>query len=279
MIEKPFQNDKMIFMETLRFANISLIHAKRYEKDSEWKINRVLNAAEIYMVNTGSFHLIMNEKHYIIDAKKMVFIPANVHREIYVEKNKKVDFFSLQFHFEAGGRAYSTYLSSADPVNTGEKYIELKELLSRMVKIGEPTTHSEVFERLGYCCMLISNFLEISNVKTVLPKQKSRIDFQRVMSYIDRFYRYKKITIKELADLLNVSEGYFRREFKKEYGISCKLYIDSMRMEGVLKMLRESNASVKDLAELFQYPDSAYLSKQVKIKTGLSPSDYRAKFR
>ena len=50
-----------------------------------------------------------------------------------------------------------------------------------------------------------------------------------------------------------MSESYFRREFKKEYGISCKQYLDDLRMKGVLKALTESRSSVKDIADLFQY--------------------------
>lgn len=267
-----------LFMETLRFSALMVVHAKRLVRDDRWRMNPVMNTNELYFCIEGGFYLVIDENRYYIDKNKMVCIPANVYRDIYIEKGNTAEFYTMQFGFEAKGQSAFNYICPAIPVDITEYRSEAERLFGGMTKIGEPMSYTDVLRRIGFAGELLALYFEMTRPELKLPKHKSKIDFEKVITYIDAFYRREKISVAELAKLARVSEGYFRREFKKEYGVSCKEYINSRRLNGALKMLRESEESLKSIAKNFRYSDTAYLSRVIKKRTGLSPMEYRRRY-
>ncbi len=272
------QNKKNIFMESLRFASLNIIYCGKYTEDSSWHTSCICNHNEIFYVKSGCIHIITKNGKYTVDKDKLFCTAANKYRDISIDRKSQAEFYILSFDSEVNGISYFNFMENFSVIDSGKHTAELDSLFAKAANIGEPSTHSQVFERIGCAGKILTLLLE-SYGDEVMTERKSNIDFSKVMAYIDRFYRYRKVTISELSKLLNISEGHFRREFKKQYGISCKMYIDAIRMEGVLKMLRESDVSFKLIAEAFQYYDTASLSKSVKNQTGLTPTGYREKYK
>lgn len=275
-----FNNDEeRLFFELLRFCSLKVIHSKKLINDSSWQVNHLIDTNELFFVCKGGFHLEMEGYNYYIGENQMVCIPANLYRNIYIEKGCTAEFYTMQFYAETGGTSYFNYVEHLPPVDMTEHKDEVERLFGKMDDIWEPMSHMAVLKRIGIAGELLALFLEKAEAKVKMSENKSRIDFSKVMAHIDRNYRYKKITMSELAGIAKVSEGYFRREFKKKYGIPCNMYINSLRIEGVLKMLRESDAPLKTIAENFVYSDTTYLLRVVKKQTGLTPMEYRRKYK
>ncbi len=273
------QNKKNIFMESLRFATLDVVYCKKYVEESGWRTSPLMNSNELFYVKSGRLNISTEKGKYFADKDMLFCTPANEYREIYIEKDTKAEFYILRFDSEASGTSYFNFVQESSAIHAGEYAGELDKLFGRAASIGEPETHAQVFDRIGCAGRILGIVFHISEADVRIPGSRSKIDFSRVMMYIERFYRHRRIKVSELAGLISVSEGYFRREFKKEYGISCKMYIDALRMEGVLKMLRESDVPLKAIAESFQYSDTTYLSRLVKEKTGLAPMEYRRKYK
>lgn len=273
------KDTRNIFMESLRFTDFNVVYCKKYIEDSSWHTSPMLNSNELFYVKNGLLHITTESGTYTAGKNTLYCAPENEYRDVRVDKNTKAEFYIMRFGAEASGTSYFGFVKSIPVTDVGNYADELDGLFERAVSIGEPETHSQVFERISCAGKILSLLFDLSDAQVRLPKERSKVDFSKVMMYIDRFYRHKKVTVSELAELLNVSEGFFRREFKKEYGISCKMYMDSMRMNGVLKMLRENDAPLKAIAESFQYSDVTYLSRLVKEKTGLTPTEYRKKYK
>lgn len=279
MYIKLNNDEESLFFSLLRFCSLNVIHAKKLTYGSSWQVNHLINTNELFFVRKGAFHLEMEGHSYNIGENCMVCIPANSYRNIYIEKDCTAEFYSMQFYAETGGVSYFNYIEHLPPVDMTDYRVEAERLFSALADIGEPMSHPSVLRRIGLAGELLAFFLEKAGAKAKIPEKRSHIDFGIIMAHIDRFYRYRKLTTAELAGLVKVSEGYFRREFKKEYGISCGMYINSLRIEGALKMLRETDAPLKTIAENYQYSDTTYLSRVVKQQTGLTPTEYRNKFK
>lgn len=87
-----------------------------------------------------------------------------------------------------------------------------------------------------------------------------------------------EISIKEIADMCNVSEIYFRRLFKEYSGVSPIEYIINSKISRAKKYLKYENISIGNIAELCGFESAAYFSRLFKKKTGDSPIRYREKF-
>lgn len=82
-------------------------------------------------------------------------------------------------------------------------------------------------------------------------------------------------TVKNLAELVNLSPGYLGDLLKKETGLNAQEHIHQAIIEQAKNSLQNSNKSVSEIAYKlgFEYPQ--YFSRLFKQKTGITPLEYR----
>jgi AraC-like DNA-binding protein len=77
-----------------------------------------------------------------------------------------------------------------------------------------------------------------------------------------------------LAELCQLSTGYFHRCFKEYTGMSALEYQKKQLMNKVLQLLH-CNKSLVEIAKMFNYSSSFSLSRDFKLFYGYSPRDYK----
>ncbi len=83
------------------------------------------------------------------------------------------------------------------------------------------------------------------------------------------------VTIKELINILDVSERYFQRQFKLMVGIKPSLYINIIRYNFIFASLNHTDIKdCKTISALFNFYDVPHFSKSFKFLFGKSPSDF-----
>ena len=71
-----------------------------------------------------------------------------------------------------------------------------------------------------------------------------------------------------------MTEVYFRKLFKEEYGISPQKYIIGLRLQNAAGLMATGYYSLKEVAAMSGYQDYRYFSVEFKRKYGVSPSAY-----
>lgn len=104
------------------------------------------------------------------------------------------------------------------------------------------------------------------NVK--LPKIQASVD------YIHQNYRNSDLPIKEIAEKSFMTEVYFRKLFKKAYGISPQKYIIDLRLQNAAGLIATGYYSLQEVASMSGYLDYKYFSVEFKRMYGVSPSEY-----
>lgn len=84
-------------------------------------------------------------------------------------------------------------------------------------------------------------------------------------------------TIPELAAELGVSSSLLRMNFAKLRGYSPKAYLQTVRLNRVLDLIKGSSLSLEDIADLTGYDSASHLSRHVKQATGQTPGALRVK--
>ena len=102
--------------------------------------------------------------------------------------------------------------------------------------------------------------------------QSSKI--QASVDYIHRNYKSCDLSIKEIADKSFMSEVYFRKLFKEQYGTSPQKYIISLRIQNAAELIMSGYYSLKEIAYMSGYRDYKYFSTEFKKLLGVSPSEY-----
>ena len=95
-----------------------------------------------------------------------------------------------------------------------------------------------------------------------------------MLDYLLSNYKNEDLTIKEIADQSYISEVYFRRLFKEEYGMSPQKYIINLRIQNAITLISSGYFSLKEVSSLSGYSDYKYFSVEFKKLVGRSPSQY-----
>lgn len=77
------------------------------------------------------------------------------------------------------------------------------------------------------------------------------------------------------AEKAGYNERYFIRAFKNEFGLTPRKYINKLRIERAIHMLKETAMSVTTISKTVGFSDPYYFSRLFKQITGKSPSEYR----
>lgn len=97
---------------------------------------------------------------------------------------------------------------------------------------------------------------------------------RQALQYIEDHYA-EKLTLEELADIVELNAVYFSVLFKKETGINFSSYLVNVRMEKAKEILCSTNETIAAVAESVGYKDSRYFSQVFTKTVGIKPALYR----
>ncbi len=170
----------------------------------------------------------------------------------------------------------------------------LQELAKLIVKIAEELGVGDTnelvvqMEKLKIKYLLYNNKHDAYNevikmVDIVFDKMniKGKLSdggMKSVVDYIERNLK-RGISLEDVANHVNISTYYLSKIFKKEMGVNFITYVTDRKMDMAKEMLVNTDIPVLNIALDLAYNEANYFSKAFKKKTGLTPSEYREKYR
>jgi len=102
-------------------------------------------------------------------------------------------------------------------------------------------------------------------------------EIHKVQDHIEKHYD-DKISIEELASLINTGRRTFERRFKEATSNTSLVYIQRVRIEAAKKKFEASRKNVAEIMFDVGYTDTKSFRDIFKKITGLTPIEYRNKF-
>lgn len=100
---------------------------------------------------------------------------------------------------------------------------------------------------------------------------------RRAVDAINHHYTDPELSVADLANDANVSDVYFRREFRACIGMSPIEYITKVRLENAKALLDTGVYPVSEVAIRCGFDSISYFSQRFKKAFGMSPSEYMKK--
>lgn len=125
-------------------------------------------------------------------------------------------------------------------------------------------------EIIIYLYTTIINIFKLEKKDVLSTVNKIRL----AMKYIQAHF-YEDIIVNELAYMFAMNPNYFSKVFKKEMGTTVINYISDLRIKNACELLKETNASIIEIAKSVGYQDNQYFYRVFKKKTGRTPLAYR----
>lgn len=113
--------------------------------------------------------------------------------------------------------------------------------------------------------------------REVTSAAPASLGVERVARAVDLFYARsgEKLTVAQVARHVGISVNQLERLFRKTIGESPQHCLLHIRIEQASRLLRESHASMADVAQTCGFYDQAHFSRAFSAAVGCSPLAYR----
>ena len=95
---------------------------------------------------------------------------------------------------------------------------------------------------------------------------------KKAIAYIRLNYQ-SEITMNDVAEYAGISERYLRRLFSQYLNLSPLDYLNQMRINRAIELLRNTEMSVKEICYLCGFRSPQYFSRIFKQQMGISPRE------
>ena len=104
-------------------------------------------------------------------------------------------------------------------------------------------------------------------------------DDYRIRKVLESMEDDPATSIQELATLVNLSSSRLGHLFKLQMGVDLSHFLANERLEKAAELLRQTELSVKQIADRVGYHHSSSFDRGFQNKFGVPPVDFRRRHR
>ncbi|KOP67963.1 hypothetical protein AMS62_23935 [Bacillus sp. FJAT-18019] len=97
---------------------------------------------------------------------------------------------------------------------------------------------------------------------------------ESVIQYVDEHYMHPDLTVKQLADMAELSTWRFTHIFQERTGKKPLHYLTDLRINRAKELLAQRNEPLRNIAQEIGYTDEYYFSRRFRQITGMSPKQF-----
>jgi AraC family transcriptional activator of pobA len=257
------------------------VTARRYE----WYVKPHLHSDlfQIFLLESGSLELIIDNQSQIVDSVSFFSIPKNISH-------------GLRMNSETKGWVISLYDKSlenmlkldTDIINKIDEIQILKLSDDKLIDDTILTIHKCIDEyysdlpgkqhALQYLVgMMLLRLYRVSVSSTAVSPSdnKNKIYYRHFVQLIKEIKSFK-FSVEGYASRLNISSGHLNRICKDVSGISPKDVVINYFIEKAKILLGDFEMSISQISYQLDIEDPAYFARLFKKRTGLTPKEFRS---
>ena len=241
------------------------------ERGKKRFINHKISAGEFIIVDAMVPHRIYNTKAMIYN------VEFKVRNKAEYNPFGVFDVFSLNFSnfMRQGAWAQIAEEKNGYCILTDMESVEM----SLRVFLDELFQGTNNFEQsFAAQSKLVTLFAEIGKCKTIGKPNGCLWYIRRTQEYIAHHFA-SNIKIDDIAEFIDISKAYLQRIFHEYTGTTILKTINSVRVERAKQLLMSTSLSVKQICGQSGFRNSQHFIYEFKNTVGVTPSDFRKRFR
>ena len=183
-------------------------------------------------------------------------------------------------NIEERGECIDVFFDADVPISDRAFVIDVRDneklpsLFRKLFATWVGRSESYYFESLS---LLYRIFAEMK--KSVASPRSHLAKIAPAIEIINRDFLTSDVSVSMLSQACGIGESYLTRLFKEIYGLSPKKYIISLKIGYAQDLLRLLRYSVSEIAEMCNFSDVYFFSRQFKSYVGISPSEFVKKYK
>jgi AraC-like DNA-binding protein/mannose-6-phosphate isomerase-like protein (cupin superfamily) len=215
-----------------------------------------LHAGDIFIINRYQVHSFLSKN------SRNRILAFQIHTDFYRRINYQLGFLYFKDNIFRSGvfydNLYETLLSCADCYFSASEHKDLKcssilfDALYRLLNNGTYTMWCE---------------------KATVTAQNNTLRLNRMTEYILEHFN-ECLSLQDIAELEKISKYHASHFIKKMLGISFQEYLNQLRFEHALQIMRNSTLSILDICIESGFSSSKYLNQMFQKNFGCSAREY-----
>lgn len=229
----------------LRGSGTTVINSKTYP----------FHAGSIFFITPGDFHSYsLNE---FSTALNLSFIPNAIEYSGILEKLYPISYIALDVEKVRLGRITNYVLQLAEEIET-EQFFS-KKYISYLMS-----------------CILIELQRENINNKMIDSSDSSSSSIRKAIYYVRTHFK-EDISLESVAKFVDMPYSTLSKHFAKYVGMPFKEYLNNIRLEYSLNLIKHSNETITDIAYYCGFNSLSYFQRVFTKKYSMTPLAYRKK--
>lgn len=256
--------DNISLMQMMNKAEPEISESGLVKLDSQWDSYGLCSPfSRMYYVLEGEGYLRWGDKEVCLRPGYFYFLPCGLTVDFWCPDK----LYKLYFHVNIyRPDRYDYFLGATECLEIA--YPEA-QLLAKLYR-GETA--------LAAMKLRLILFRDIFSAmeRLALPIEQKLLStvVQAAVDYINENLSLK-LSRKEIADKLYVSESFLCRKFREEVGVSMGKYMDDHIFFAAQKLLRNSAYSIAEISEQLGFCDQFYFSRRFSERYGEPPTRFR----
>jgi len=243
---------------------------------------------EIMYVIKGRCTIRTEEQKYILKKGDFILLDANVPHALIVDEEETCRMLNIEFRFIKSVTGYLTFGELVSQVKSVRTMLEMKKSHIQLIDTGEVYNDlhkiinelNQNKENLMIQILLMQLMIDVSRQLVHFTDQSISSKNIYVKKAIEYLYHHYDCDIKvsQIAESINIHEGYLYRIFKQSTGKTIMNYLMEIRLDKAKLMLENTDVSITDIAEYIGINSRQYFTYIFKRYYKLTPSNYRNNF-
>ncbi|GMK44599.1 hypothetical protein PghCCS26_17270 [Paenibacillus glycanilyticus] len=174
---------------------------------------------------------------------------------------------SVEMWQQLAGELKGTLLKLLDQKSFMESgmFEQLKDRIIALHATDKRSFQAEIEEITGVMCSIVVSRKNDGHTRII----------EAIKTYISGHFSDSDLTLYRVAEAVERPEKYISQLFKEVTGSNLSDYLEQVRMENAIALLRENRYTVDEISSRVGYNSSHSFRRAFKRVTGVSPSSYR----
>ena len=232
---------------------------------------------EFTYVDQGSLHSVADGQDWLLhQGDAMIYAPDQWHMQ-YADIGVAPRFVTISFDLE-GGDLSSLY---GRKLAVPQEAVNLLQQMLRTQERVDPYSTDMLMAQLTMLLLVLlreaqaPSGVKLQGTNTVHSENEI---IRHAQQYISAHIR-EKLSVRLIAQQMDVSPSYLTVLFQKNLQISPGEYIRRIKLQESKQMIRENNLNFTEIAAALQYSTVHHFSRQFKEKFGITPTEYARSVR
>lgn len=231
---------------------------------------------ELAYVDQGTMHSVADGMDlYLEQGEMVVYAPDQWHMQ-YADMDVAPRYVTISFEIE-GGDLKPLFNRK---LHLSQSAVTLLQQMLREQEKMEPYAADMIAAQLTQLLLttLRQQDLPAQKIKASNSLNSENEIIRRAQQYICAHIR-EKLTVPQVARMVDVSPSYMTALFHKNLQISPGEYIRRIKIQESKQMIREGNMNFTEIAAALHYSTVHHFSRQFKEKFGITPTEYAKSVR